>query len=65
MRYEVKFGGYVRSYVDDKRKRQFRTGRITSAVRAVPYDLPVVGYGNNIVNTLRIWDAEPIQDVQP
>ena len=30
-------------------------------VNAVPYDLPIVGYGNNVVNTLRIWDAEPIQ----
>ncbi len=31
-------------------------------MRAVPYDLPVIGYGNNIVNTLRIWDAEPMQE---
>lgn len=30
------------------------------SVIAVPYDLPVVGYGNNTVNTLRIWDAEPV-----
>ena len=30
------------------------------SVKAVPYDLPVVGYGNYIVNTLRIWDAEPV-----
>ena len=30
------------------------------SVRAVPYDLPIVGYNNNVVNTLRIWDAEPI-----
>ena len=30
------------------------------SVKAVPYDLPVVGYGNNLVNTLRIWDAEPV-----
>lgn len=30
------------------------------SVKAVPYDLPVVGYGNHIVNTLRIWDAEPV-----
>ena len=30
------------------------------SVRAVPYDMPIVGYGNNVVNTLRIWDAEAI-----
>ncbi len=30
------------------------------SVLAVPYDMPIVGYGNNVVNTLRIWDAQPI-----
>ena len=58
---EVKFGGYVRSYVDDKGRDKFVLEGY-QCVRAVPYDLPVVGYGNNIVNTLRIWDAEPIQE---
>ena len=58
---EVKFGGYVRSYVDDKGRNNF-VQEGYQCVRAVPYDLPVVGYGNNIVNTLRIWDAEPIQE---
>ena len=58
---EVKFGGYVRSYVDDKGGDNF-VQEGYQCVRAVPYDLPVVGYGNNIVNTLRIWDAEPIQE---
>jgi starch phosphorylase len=58
---EVKFGGYVRSYVDDKGRDNF-VQEGCQCVRAVPYDLPVVGYGNNIVNTLRIWDAEPIQE---
>ena len=58
---EVKFGGYVRSYVDDKERDNF-VQEGYQCVRAVPYDLPVVGYGNNIVNTLRIWDAEPIQE---
>ena len=27
---------------------------------AIPYDMPIIGYGNNVVNTLMIWDAEPI-----
>ncbi len=57
---EVRFGGYVRSYIDESgRDHYVQEGY--QCVRAVPYDLPVVGYGNNIVNTLRIWDAEPIQ----
>ncbi len=57
---EVKFGGYVRSYVDEKGRTHFVHENYRS-VLAVPYDMPVVGYGNNVVNTLRIWDAEPIQ----
>ena len=32
------------------------------AVKAVPYDMPITGYNNDVVNTLRIWDAEPIVD---
>ncbi len=56
---EVKFGGYVSVRVDENgRNNYYQEGY--QAVRAVPYDLPVVGYGNSIVNTLRIWDAEPI-----
>ncbi|MGN0481454.1 MAG: glycogen/starch/alpha-glucan phosphorylase [Lachnospiraceae bacterium] len=57
---EVKFGGYVRCYKDGNGKDQFVQEDYRS-VLAVPYDVPVVGYGNNTVNTLRIWDAEPIQ----
>ena len=57
---EVRFGGYVRCYFDELGRDHYVHERYQS-VRAVPYDLPVVGYGNNVVNTLRIWDAEPIQ----
>ncbi len=56
---EVKFGGYVRVERDGNGRDHFIQEGYQS-VRAVPYDLPVVGYGNNVVNTLRIWDAEPI-----
>ena len=58
--YEVKFGGYVRSYKDEKTGRDMFVQEGYQSVYAVPYDLPVVGYGNNNINTLRIWDAEPV-----
>ena len=57
---EVKFGGHVKVEYKDGRNRFIQEGY--SSIRAVPYDLPVIGYGNNVVNTLRIWDAEAIQD---
>jgi starch phosphorylase len=59
-RYEVKFGGYVRSYQDEKTGNYVFVQEDYRSVIAVAYDLPVVGYGNNTVNTLRIWDAEPV-----
>lgn len=56
----VKFGGYVSVHVDEKGRNVF-TQEGYQSVKAVPFDLPIVGYGNGIVNTLRIWDAEPVE----
>ncbi len=57
---EIKFGGYTKWITGaDGRERVVQDGY--RSVKAIPYDLPIVGYGNNVVNTLRIWDAEPVQ----
>ena len=55
---EVKFGGYVNTVWEDGKERFVQEGY--QSVLAVPYDMPIVGYGNNVVNTLRIWDAQAI-----
>jgi len=55
---EVKFGGYVSTIRENGRERFIQEGY--QSVLAVPYDMPIVGYGNNVVNTLRIWDAQAI-----
>ena len=58
---EVRFGGNIRVEYDETGKTHFVQENYES-VMAIPYDYPIVGYGNHIVNTLRIWDAEPIVD---
>ncbi|CDC50267.1 phosphorylase [Clostridium sp. CAG:58] len=55
---EVKFGGYVDTEWDGYRNHFVQKGY--QSVLAVPYDIPIVGYGNNVVNSLRIWDAQPV-----
>ena len=55
---EVKFGGFVKTVWDGQRNNYVQDGY--QSVLAIPYDMPIVGYGNNVVNTLRIWDAQPI-----
>ena len=57
---EVKFGGYVNVRVDENGRNNFVQEGYQS-VKAIPFDLPIVGYGNGIVNTLRIWDAEAVE----
>ena len=57
---EVKFGGYVRVYRDPLSGRDQFVQEGYQCVRAIPYDVPIVGYNNGIVNTLRIWDAESV-----
>ena len=56
---EIKFGGYVNVRVDENGRNNYYQDGYQS-VRAIPYDMPIVGYGNSVVNTLRIWDAESI-----
>ena len=61
---EIRFGGNIRVEYDDKTGKTLFKQENYESVLAVPYDYPIVGYGNNQVNTLRIWDAEPIVDFQ-
>ncbi len=61
---EVRFGGYVRVEYDEKSGRNHFIQEGYQSVLAVPYDIPIVGYGNNMVDTLRVWDAEAINDFQ-
>lgn len=61
---EVKFGGHVRIQYNEKTGRNDFIQEGYQSVRAIPYDMPIVGYNNGIVNTLRIWDAEAVNDFQ-
>ncbi|MBQ6359973.1 MAG: glycogen/starch/alpha-glucan phosphorylase [Lachnospiraceae bacterium] len=58
---EIKFGGYTR-YETDENGRPCYVQEGYQSVLAVPYDMPVIGYKNGIINTLRLWDAEPVDD---
>ena len=59
---EVKFGGYVAQEYDETTGRVNFVQKDYQSVNAIPYDMPIVGYDNDVVNTLTIWDAEAIQD---
>ncbi|NLG02885.1 MAG: glycogen/starch/alpha-glucan phosphorylase, partial [Clostridia bacterium] len=59
----IKFGGNIRVDTDEAGRNHFVQENYQS-VQAIPYDLPIVGYGNGIVNTLRIWDAQPVECFQ-
>ena len=61
---EVHFGGYVRVEYDHATGQNKFIHEGYQAVKAIPYDMPIVGYNNKVVNTLRIWDAEPIVDFE-
>ena len=61
---EVKFGGYIRVEYDEATKRNKFIQEGYQSVRAIPFDIPIVGSNNNVVNTLRVWDAEAINDFQ-
>lgn len=61
---EVHFGGFVRVEYDPEKGGNKFIHEGYQAVKAIPYDMPITGYDNDVVNTLRIWDAEPIVDFE-
>ena len=61
---EVRFGGNIRVEYDVTTGKTHFVQENYESVMAIPYDMPIVGYGNHVVNTLRIWDAKAIVDFQ-
>lgn len=61
---EVKFGGYVSVEYDESTKRNCFVHKDYQSVVAIPYDMPIIGYDNDVVDTLRIWDAQALNDFQ-
>ena len=59
---EVRFGGTIRVEYNEQEQRNYYIQENYESVLAIPYDMPVVGYGNHVVNTLRIWDAQAITE---
>lgn len=61
---EVRFGGTIRFDKDPATGKDIFVQENYESVLAIPYDMPIVGYGNHVVNTLRVWDAKAITDFQ-
>lgn len=61
---EVRFGGNVHFDKDPETGKDIFVQENYESVLAIPYDMPIVGYGNHVVNTLRVWDAKAITDFQ-
>ncbi len=59
---EVRFGGNIRFEKDPVTGKDKFIQENYESVLAIPYDMPIIGYGNHVVNTLRIWDAQAITD---
>ena len=59
---EVRFGGNIRFEKDPVTGKDKFIQENYESVLAIPYDMPIVGYGNHVVNTLRVWDAKAITD---
>ena len=59
--YEIKFGGHVEETAGEDGNLHFEQVGYQS-VLAIPYDMPIVGYGNHVVDSLMIWDAQPKEE---